>query len=184
MGRFSGVLCEDRRDWPGVIRSLLLDWSTAEGRDERILGCADALAQQILETTAPLDCAWALFPCYPDPETVSISYAADAMESLVHLAYAGGDGHYVGKAQHIAHILESQQRPDGSWPQRCDALRGWPLDDGLCAAAPMMLMNRLDQVMESCEYESVIERARGWLLANGQHSSGMSLLATPERADD
>ena len=89
----------------------------------------------------------------------------DTREALVQLACAGGGGHYVGKAQHVAHVLQSQQARDGSWPQRCSARSGRSLDDRRCAAAPMMLMSRLDQALDLDEFSVVVERARRWILA-------------------
>jgi len=161
---------EDVRDWPQAIRALLLVWGMAESDEAAapLLARAAAIGDAILEMRAPVDWPWAHFPFSTEQETVSFPFVADAMEALVQLWEVGAGGRFLGPAQHIAHIFNCQQLPEGCWPQSVHARIGGTLGPERCAAGPMMLMARLDHVLERKEFAGSIERAQKWLLdSNG-----------------
>jgi hypothetical protein len=99
----------------------------------------------------------------PDVEVVSLDYILAALDR--HTAQiTEADSTALGAAMHVAHILVTLQGADGLWPARLNLRTGREVD-GSRSAAPIALMRRLNELLYSTEYDSVVHRAEIGLAA-------------------
>jgi hypothetical protein len=94
----------------------------------------------------------------PSGETLSIAeVVADGLR-LIDESERTGDQSHFGPVMHWAHILKTEQGPDGAWPDAVNARTGEPIGTAR-THAPATLMARLDALLDSTEYAACIERA-------------------------
>lgn len=113
---------------------------------------------------APPDWAWARLPLIElNVETLDIAAVVDEGLRLIAEAERTGDESHFGPVMHWAHILKTEQGPDGAWPAAVNARTGEPIGRAK-TLAPASLMARLDALLDSTEYAACIE-----LAANSSH---------------
>ncbi len=155
----------DYRHLPEFIRALLYELAITDSAEKKavLMKRAQEAAAIIVERLAPVGWNGEGLPLEPDGKRISIRTASEAMEALA-LLWAVDGGPWLGRAQHVAHRLKSWQRSEGCWPVYLRAESGEPEGDEMCAAAPLSLLRRLDQLLGTCEYTDTAERAVDWLL--------------------
>lgn len=98
-------------------------------------------------------------------QAITLFRAARVAESMLMLFEATGDERFRERATHIARVLASLQRPDGSWPHRVDPVTGAVVVDYTSAAVtPVQLFARLEQSGDT-SFTSHRLAGEAWLLA-------------------
>jgi hypothetical protein len=109
---------------------------------------------------APLDWAYALFPLPAEgEESLSIEWLVRLAHERIDRAGEMGDEAHFGPVLHWAHILKSEQGPDGDWPAHLNARTGAAIGAAR-TRTPAQLLARLDALLDSSEFEAAVARAR------------------------
>lgn len=150
---------------PAYLRALLYEMMITDSTEKRLdlLSRAQQAAAEIVGRLAPVGWNGEGLPLEPDGNHISLRTATEAMEALA-LLWAVDGGSWLGRAQHVAHRLKTWQRSEGCWAAYLWAESGGPDGNEMCAAEPLLLLRRLDQLLGTCEYVETAERAVGWLL--------------------
>lgn len=70
-----------------------------------------------------------------------------------------GDETLLGTVLHWAHILKSEQGPDGVWPAIVNARNGQPRSEER-TCAPVTLLERLGSLVDTTEFDAAVAFAR------------------------
>jgi hypothetical protein len=129
---------------------------------------------------APWNWAWPGSPMGEETgETLSLEGVA--AEGLRRVAEAGRvrDEAAVGPVMHWAHILKTEQGPDGTWPAVVNARTGDTIGWAR-TTAPADLLARLDALINSSEYAACIALA-ALATREGDSNGSQRLDHTPDR---
>lgn len=108
---------------------------------------------------APLDWAYALFPLQAEGEEgLSLDWLVGLAHKLIDTAEETGDEAHFGPVLHWAHILKSEQGPDGDWPALVNARTGAAVGAAQ-TREPARLLARLDTLLGSSEFEAAVALA-------------------------
>jgi len=111
------------------------------------------------DAEAPLGWAYALFPLQGEgDERLSLEWLTGLAHKLIDNAEETGDEAHFGPVLHWAHILKTEQGPDGDWPAQVNARTGAPVGAAR-TREPARLLARLDALLDSSEFEAVVARA-------------------------
>lgn len=123
---------------------------------------------------APLDWAWGRFPLDAEgEETLLLEHVIQYTDALIAEARRLDDEALIGPIMHWAHILKTEQGPDGAWPSVVNARTGETIGAAR-TLAPATLMARLDALLDSSEYAACIARASHAILqgeSNGRRDT-------------
>jgi hypothetical protein len=93
-------------------------------------------------------------------EGISLDEVCSEAHRRLDRAEETGDGAHFGPVPHWAHLLKTEQAPDGSWPSWVNARTGEALGDQR-TFAPALLLARLGAVLNSSEFDAAVARAVG-----------------------
>ena len=108
---------------------------------------------------APTIAAWTspdwVYSCFPMPtpetEVVTLDYVIVAMNAETD-SCTEWDGSPLGRVLHVAHMLVSHQGADGLWPAAFNMRTGNAVG-GERSSAPLPLMRRLNDILDSSEFD-------------------------------
>lgn len=102
----------------------------------------------------PTDWVCAGFPLIrPGEEIVTMEALVAALQAWVDSA-TEEDTTAICAALHVAHRLKGYQGADGRWPDTLDLRTGRPVEERR-TLAPLALLRRLDDLLNSAEFEAV-----------------------------
>jgi len=108
---------------------------------------------------APNDWYYHLFPLQGEEnEALSLDWVVETALQLIDRTRATGDEAHFGPTLHWAHLLKTEQGPDGDWPAVVNARTGAPLGPAR-TRAPATLLACLGELLQSSEFETAIARA-------------------------
>ena len=103
-----------------------------------------------------------VYNCFPLPdlkrEEVTLNYVIRAMHAEADTC-TEWDGNPLGRVLHVAHMLVSHQGRDGLWSARINLRTGDDITT-IRSDAPCTLMQRLNAILESTEFDFAIRRAK------------------------
>ncbi len=110
-----------------------------------------------------------VYCCFPAPsaevEEVSLAYVVESMQAVADTC-TEWDGNPLGRVLHVAHMLVSHQGADGLWAATFNLRTG--ADVGTERnGAPLPLFHRLNETLDSTEFDFAIRRGEAGVLAQG-----------------
>lgn len=118
----------------------------------------------IIADWTPPEWVYNCFPLpAPDVEAVTLDYIVDAMQEEIN-ACTEWDSTPLGRVLHVAHMLVCYQGEDGLWPAAFN-LRTGRETTLIRSSAPHDLMNRLNDILASTEFDFAIRHCEAGIQA-------------------
>ncbi len=108
-----------------------------------------------------------VYNCFPLPaleaETVTLDYVIETMQAETD-SCTEWDSTPLGRVLHVAHMLVSHQGADGLWASALNLRTGEEIG-GSRSSAPLPLLQRLNVLLDSSEFDFALRRGEAGVLS-------------------